>query len=95
MDETEKETNCCVDATQSCCKIFAIVSVDAKGQMVLPKDLREAAGIAPGDKLAITTWERDGKVACLSLTRVNELAEMMKAFLEPLMKGLVTNQGKE
>ena len=37
--------------TKECCRIDAVVSVDAKGQIVLPKDLREKANIKPNDKL--------------------------------------------
>jgi antitoxin PrlF len=77
------ETGCC---SQECCRIVAIVSLDAKGQMVLPKELREQAGFAAGDKLAVTAWQREGKVVCLTLTQANDLAEMLKNKLEPLMK---------
>ncbi len=37
--------------------------------MVLPKDVREKAGIRPGDKLALITWEKDGEVCCLALMK--------------------------
>lgn len=73
----------------ACCQVMALVSVDERGQMVLPKELRERAGIRPGDKLAVTTWEKDGSVCCISLTRVQELAEMVKASLGPVMKGIL------
>jgi len=33
------------------CKVDALMSVDERGQMVLPKDLRDRAKIQPGDKL--------------------------------------------
>ena len=79
------ETGYC---SQECCRIVAIVSLDAKGQMVLPKELREQAGFAAGDKLAVSTWQREGKVVCLTLTRADELAPMLKNQLEPLMKGV-------
>lgn len=77
------ETGCC---SQECCRVVAIVSLDAKGQMVLPKELREQAGFAAGDKLAVSAWQRAGKVVCLTLTQANDLAEMLKNKLEPLMK---------
>ena len=32
-----------------CCKVQAVVSVDERGQMVLPKEIREKAGIKAGD----------------------------------------------
>ena len=36
----------------SCCRVESIISVDERGQMVLPKDLRDKANIRAGDKLA-------------------------------------------
>ena len=70
---------------ETCCKVEALVSVDERGQMVLPKELREKANIHPGDKLAITTWEKDGKVCCFSLSKAEELTQMVSATLGPVM----------
>jgi len=81
--------------SKECCRIVAIVSLDAKGQMVLPKELREQAGFAAGDKLAVSTWQREGKVVCLTLTRADELAPMLKNQLEPLMKGVFYESNRE
>ena len=50
------------DIIRSCCQVESIISLDDKGQMVLPKEVRAKAGIEPGDKLAVITWEKDGKV---------------------------------
>ena len=33
---------------ESCCSVDAVVTVDARGQIVLPKELRSAAGIKRG-----------------------------------------------
>jgi antitoxin PrlF len=83
-DENERE-NCCVSGMMSCCKVESIVSVDERGQMVLPKDLREKAKIRPGDKLAVVSMEKEGKVCCLSLIKVEALEEMVKSMLGPVM----------
>jgi AbrB family looped-hinge helix DNA binding protein len=69
----------------SCCKVESIISVDERGQMVLPKDLREKARIRPGDKLAAVSMEKEGKVCCLSLIKVEALEEMVKSMLGPVM----------
>jgi AbrB family looped-hinge helix DNA binding protein len=69
-----------------CCQVEAVVSVDERGQMVLPKEIREKAGIRAGDKLAIVGLEQDGKMCCISLIKVEELAEMVKSMLGPVMK---------
>lgn len=73
------------DGVTSCCKVEALVSVDDRGQMVLPKELREKANIRAGDKLAVMSWEKDGRVCCISLTKVEELTDMVKAVLGPVM----------
>ena len=69
----------------SCCAVEAIITVDERGQMVLPKELRERAGIKAGDKLAVVSWERDGKTCCIALIRAEGLAGMVKGFLGPVM----------
>ena len=73
----------------TCCKVEAVISVDERGQMVLPKELREKAGIRAGDKLAITSWEKDGRICCISLTKAEDLTSMVKATLGPVMKEIL------
>jgi len=53
--------------------------------MVLPKDVREKAGIRTGDKLALISWERDGSICCLALMKADTLNGMVKGVLGPLM----------
>lgn len=66
------------------CRVEAVLGVDERGQMVLPKDVRERAGIRTGEKLALISCERDGKVCCLTLIRAGELSGMVKGILGPL-----------
>ncbi|MFC2013467.1 HgcAB-associated protein HgcC [Chloroflexota bacterium] len=90
MTEGENTDSCCEPADiASCCKVEAMVSVDERGQMILPKDLRDRAGIRPGEKLAVTTWEKEGKVYCISLIRADELTTMVKGVLGPVMKDIL------
>jgi antitoxin PrlF len=82
-----KKENCCNPADmQGCCKVEAVVSVDERGQMVLPKDLRDKAGIHAGDKLAVVSMDKDGKTCCLSLIKVESLTNMVKDMLGPVME---------
>jgi antitoxin PrlF len=67
-------------------KVEAVLSVDDRGQMVLPKDVREKAGINTGSKLALISWEKEGSICCLALIKVESLSGMVKEVLEPLMK---------
>jgi AbrB family looped-hinge helix DNA binding protein len=78
----------------ACCKVESLVSVDERGQMVLPKDVRERARIRAGDKLALVTWEGGGRVHCIALMKVEELTEMAKGVLGPLMKETFGAGGK-
>ena len=71
-----------------CCQVASLVSVDERGQMVLPKDIRERAGIKAGDKLALVAWEKDGAVCCLTLIKADELGGMVKDKLGPVLTGL-------
>lgn len=72
-----------------CCSVEALVTVDERGQMVLPKELREKAGIKAGDKLAVTSWEKDGKICCIALIKAGSLEPLVKGVLGPVMKDLL------
>ena len=77
------------DGVTSCCKVEALVSVDDRGQMVLPKELREKANIRAGDKLAVVSWEKDGEVCCISLVKAEDFTEMVKGLLGPMMNEII------
>ena len=90
MVEGENADSCCEPTDiASCCKVEAMISIDERGQMILPKDLRDKAGIRPGDKLAVTTWQKEGKVYCITLMRADELTEMVRGVLGPVMKDII------
>ena len=89
MKGKAKGEPCCATPAIGCCKVESLVTVDDRGQMVLPKELRDRAGIKGGDKLAVIGWEKEGKVCCLSLIRAEELSTMVKGVLGPLMGGLL------
>jgi len=87
----KKEKDSCFvpgDKKTSTCRVESLLSVDDRGQMVLPKDLRERANIKPGDKLALISWEKEGEVCCMALIKAEHLAERVKDFLEPVMKNM-------
>ena len=71
-----------------CCSVESLVTVDERGQMVLPKELRERANIRAGDKLALISWQKDGEVCCFTLIKAESLAERVKEFLSPVMKSM-------
>ena len=84
LTEDEKDP-CCAPGKMSCCRVESIVSIDERGQMVLPKEIREKAKIRSGDKLAVVSLEKDGKICCLSLIKVEDLEAMVKSMLGPVM----------
>ena len=73
---------------KECCRIDAIVSVDAKGQIVLPKELREKAKINPNDKLAVIGFQRDSEVCCIVMLKVDALEGTVKNLLGPVFKNV-------
>lgn len=85
-----KDTGCCDPSREEAAsRVEAVLSVDERGQMILPKDLRTRAGIGPGDKLAVVSHEKNGEVCCISLIRVESLNEMVRGVLGPMMKDIV------
>ena len=90
VEENETES-CCLPADRgmSCCRVEAIISVDDRGQMVLPKEIREKAKIRAGDKLAVISWEKGGEVCCISLVKAGDFTEMVKGLLGPMMNEII------
>ena len=72
---------------EGACRVESLVGIDERGQMVLPKDLRDRANIRAGDKLAVITWEKGGEICCFTLMKADHLAERVRDFLGPVMKG--------
>lgn len=93
MGRNKKEEGACGIAAgkagAACCKVESIVSVDERGQMVLPKELRERAGINAGSKLAVASWEKDGRICCITLIKAEELVELVKGQLGPVIKEIL------
>lgn len=77
----DKEKTAC----RPCCSVESLVAVDDRGQMVLPKDVRERMGIKPGDKLAVVCWEREGSPCCVTLIRADLLATSVMDLIGPAM----------
>jgi len=72
-----------------CCRIDALVTIDQRGQLVLPKELRDKAGIEGGDKLAVISWERGDEVCCITLIKADNFAGSVKSILGPMMKDIL------
>jgi len=87
MAKNRKDEACCLTAENvtSRCRMESLIGIDERGQMVLPKELRDRAKIGTGDKLALISWEKDGEICCFTLVKADFLADKVKDFLEPIM----------
>ncbi len=92
MVEERGNELCCAasDGGIGSCEVESIISIDDRGQMVLPKSIRDMAKIHAGDKLAVISLKKDGEVCCISLIKVDDLADMVKGMLGPIMKEIMT-----
>ncbi|MDH7592902.1 MAG: HgcAB-associated protein [Methanomicrobiales archaeon] len=81
----------CCPVSEPCgrCVIEAVLSVDERGQVVLPKELRMRAGIGAGEKLAAIGWEKEGRICCIMLYPVKQLEEPVKAMVAPMFRDLL------
>ena len=87
----KKEKSGCLasgSSSSKCCQVESLLSVDERGQMILPKHLREKLNIKPGDKLALISWEKEGAVCCFTLVKADSLAGGIRDFLSPMMQDL-------
>jgi len=75
-----------------CCGVEAVVTVDGRGQIVLPKELRDGAGIASGDKLAVVSLRNGERLCCLALMKVEELAGTVREILNPVASKLIKEE---
>ena len=90
MPKRQKNEACCEGGSDTCCRVESVVTIDERGQMVLPKELRDMAGIRPGDKLAVVSFLQDGQVCCISLIKANNLAGMVKTMLGPMINEITS-----
>jgi len=77
-----------LNKSAECCKVDAIVTIDSKGQIVLPKDVRERAKLKPNDKLAVVGCEQDGEICCIVMVKSERLRGAVSNVLGPMLKGV-------
>jgi len=69
-----------------CCTIESVVTIDERGQMVLPKDVRDKMDIKAGDKLAVVAVRSGGKACCVTLIKAEAFSGTVKVLLKPMME---------
>lgn len=82
----------CRDQTSDNYRIDAVITMDVKGQIVLPKELREKANMKPNDKIAVIACEKDGEVCCIMMLKAERLVGAVTKTLSPLLKGLTNKE---
>jgi AbrB family looped-hinge helix DNA binding protein len=68
-----------------CCNVESVVTVDERGQMVLPKEIRDKADIKAGDKLAVIIINKDDQFRSISLVKVESLSEAVTDMVGPAL----------
>lgn len=93
MTEKDESPGCCgtepASQDMNCCKVDAIITIDGRGQIVLPKEVRDKAGVKAGDKFAVISCQSEGKVCCIALVKADDFDETVKGMLGPMMKEIL------
>ncbi len=85
MPRRAKASHCAPALDPRGFKVEAIISVDERGQLVLPKELRAKANIEAGEKLALVSYESNGHFCCCCLIKANDLVDRIKEHLGPMV----------
>lgn len=78
----------------TCCQssrfsIDAVVSVDERGQLVLPKEIRDKYGVRAGDKFVIVSFENQSSLCCITFIKTDELNGLIKEKLTPVFSSVI------
>ena len=71
------------------CQVDALITIYGRGQIVLPKEVREKADINAGDKFVVISHQSGGKGCCLFLIKADFFSETVKNTLEPLVRDIL------
>lgn len=86
---------CSPKGSAECCTLEAVLSVDERGQLVLPKELRTRAGISPGERMAVVSYrDTSGAICCITLVKTTAVAHAVRSVIEPAVSGIAA-RGKE
>lgn len=86
----KKSGECCSsEGITTSCSVEAVITINDRCQILLPKELRDKAGIKAGNKFAVISCIRDQDVCCIIFILASRLAESVKQFLGPPLKELI------
>ncbi|MBN2152563.1 MAG: AbrB/MazE/SpoVT family DNA-binding domain-containing protein [Candidatus Lokiarchaeota archaeon] len=85
MSSQPGSCGCSTNPDDSALTLFSITKIDERGQIVIPKDVRDGLGWNKGEKIAIITRKNtEGKLCCVMLVHVDSLADYIKGFVSTL-----------
>ncbi len=85
MSSQPGSCGCPTKPDESAQTLFAVTKIDDRGQVVIPKDIRDSLGWIKNEKIAIITRKNpEGKSCCVMLVHVDSLAEYIKGFVNTL-----------
>ncbi len=70
-------------------RVDAVITIDSKGQMVIPKDLREKADLRSNDKVAIVAFEKEGEVCCILMIKAERLCGEINKTLGSMFRDAI------
>ncbi len=89
MSKKDEEKVCCdPKSLTSCCKVEAVVTVDNKGQILLPKELRNSANLNTNDKMIAISLLANTESPIIVLVKADMLGDIIKNFLGPALSDL-------
>jgi AbrB family looped-hinge helix DNA binding protein len=65
--------------------VETVLSIDSRGQIVIPKEVRNRANIRDGDKLALVSWMNRDEICCLALIRTENLSSEVFGVMNTLL----------
>ena len=86
----EKNESAVKSAGECRCQVDALVTNDGRGQIILPKEVREKADINEGDKFVVISHQSGGKGCCLFMVKTDFFSETVKSTLGPFVKDILT-----
>jgi AbrB family looped-hinge helix DNA binding protein len=67
------------------CQVEAVLSIDSRGQIVIPKEVRKRAHIHDDDKLALVSWMTRDEIFCLALIRTDDLFSGASGMMQSML----------
>lgn len=87
MTQNISYRTCTPDRNPATCQVEAVLSIDNRGQIVIPKEVRKKADIRDGDKLALVSWMKENEICCLALIRTDNLSSEVSGVMRSLLTG--------